>query len=396
MAGIVSVDDHVVEPRSMWCDRLSVADRSVGPHIVRERIKVVPGLTKDIGIRFEADDGPGSRWADIWEYEDVRVPLQRLAHCAGFPIEDQDDQPMVFEEMRTGCYDPIERVADMDTNSVDISLCFPNTFTRFAGQRFLAGKDKSLALKCVKAYNDWIVEEWSAPSNGRLTPLTIVPLWDVDLAVAEVRRNAARGVRHLTFSEQPTYLGLPSIFSGYWDPLLAVCEETNTVICLHIGSGSRLMGSSDDAPRAVASTMTFGTAALALLDWLMSGHFVTFPKLTVLLAECQIGWIPYILERADVVWSDKPSRNQVSDKLPHPPTHYFRENMFVSFFSDAHGLRSLGDMDTENVCFETDYPHSDGTWPHSAKVFAEQTAHLDEATRLKIARTNGLRAVVRD
>ena len=97
-------------------------------------------------------------------------------------------------------------------NHVEASLSFPN-YPRFCGQIFLRGNDKELSKLCVEAYNDWQVDEWCAGSDGRLIPLCLVPLWDAELAAAEVRRNAARGVRAVAFSELPPWLGLPSIHS---------------------------------------------------------------------------------------------------------------------------------------------------------------------------------------
>ena len=49
----------------------------------------------------------------------------------------------------------------MALDGVDISLCFPDLFIRFCGQRFLQGEDKQLALLCVQRYNDWLLEEWA-------------------------------------------------------------------------------------------------------------------------------------------------------------------------------------------------------------------------------------------
>ena len=97
----------------------------------------------------------------------------------------------------------------MEMNWVEASLCFP-TFPRFCGQTFLEAKDRELAHACVVAYNDWMVEEWCGDSGGRLIPLCIIPLWDAELAAAEVRRNAARGVHAVCFSEIPPNLGLPT------------------------------------------------------------------------------------------------------------------------------------------------------------------------------------------
>jgi len=99
--------------------------------------------------------------------------------------------------MRPGSYELGARLEDMDTNHIEASLCFP-TFPRFCGQTFLEAKDRELALLCVEAYNDWMVEQWCGPSNGRLVPLTLIPLWDAGLAADEVRRNAAaRGPRRV-------------------------------------------------------------------------------------------------------------------------------------------------------------------------------------------------------
>ena len=121
--------------------------------------------------------------------------------------------------MRKGCWDQKARLEDMDVNWVEASLSFP-TFPRFCGQTFLEAKDRELAMLCVRAYNDWMVEEWCAGTGGRLIPLCIIPLWDAEEAAKEVRRNAARGVHAVCFSEIPHHLGLPSIHTELLGPVL--------------------------------------------------------------------------------------------------------------------------------------------------------------------------------
>ena len=230
----------------------------------------------------------------------------------------------------------------MDVNHVEASLSFPS-FPRFCGQTFYERKDKELADLCVKAYNDWMLDEWCAPSNGRLIPLIIVQLWDPELAAAEVRRNAAKGCHAVTFSEIPPFLGLPSIHDkdGFWDPFLAACEETGTVVCMHIGSSSKMPSTSADAPPAVGSTLTYMNAAMSLTDWLMSGVFERFPRLTIAYSEGQIGWIPYVLERADQVWEDNRGWGGVADKVKRPPSEYYFEHVYGCFFDDPHGLQNI-------------------------------------------------------
>jgi predicted TIM-barrel fold metal-dependent hydrolase len=297
--------------------------------------------------------------------------------------------------MRPGCFDPVQRLADMDANGVEASLCFP-TFPRFCGQTFLEAKDRELALLCVQAYNDWMVDEWCGGTNGRLIPLCLIPLWDPVLAATEIERNAARGVHAVCFTELPHNLGMPSIHSKAWDPLMAACAETATVICMHIGSGSQMPSTSPDAPAAVASTLTFNNAMGSLADWLFSGAFVRHPKLTIAYSEGQIGWIPYVLERADTVWEHNRAWGGVADQVPEPPSTYFRDHVYGCFFSDAFGLQNLDAIGVDNVTFETDYPHSDSTWPHTRKIAFDMMQHLDQATIDKIVRGNAIKMLSLD
>ena len=182
-----------------------------------------------------------------------------------------------------------------------------------------------------------------------------------------MRRNAAKGCHAVTFSEIPPFLGLPSVHDkdGFWDPFFAACEETDTVVCMHIGSSSKMPSTSADAPPAVGSTLTYMNAAMSLTDWLMSGVFERFPTLTIAYSEGQIGWIPYVLERADQVWEDNRGWGGVADKVKRPPSEYYFEHVYGCFFDDAHGLNNIDAVGRDNVTFETDYPHSDSTWPHT-------------------------------
>ena len=269
---IVSVDDHVVEPAHLFERWLPAKYREAGPHVERRGI----GVMKHIGggVYEQSFDESGPK-ADCWVYEDLVYINKRHVAAVGFDRDDMTMSPITYDEMRPGCYDPKARVDDMEMNWVESSLSFP-TFPRFCGQTFLEAKDRELAEACVYAYNDWMVEEWCGDSGGRLIPLTLIPLWDAELAAAEVRRNA-RGVHAVCFSEIPPKLGLPSIHSGEWDPFFAACQETNTVVCMHIGSSSQMPATSGDAPVAVAATLSFNNAMASLSDFLFSGVLVRFP-----------------------------------------------------------------------------------------------------------------------
>ena len=117
-----------------------------------------------------------------------------------------------------------DRLLDMDINGVEAQLGHPN-YPRFAGQIFAWGQDEELSKLCVEAYNDWMVVDRPAAAAGASSRCAWCRSWDVELAAAEVRRNAARGVRAVAFSEIPYYLGYPSLHSGYWDPFFRACDE---------------------------------------------------------------------------------------------------------------------------------------------------------------------------
>jgi predicted TIM-barrel fold metal-dependent hydrolase len=384
---IVSVDDHVVEPGHVWESWLQAKYRDHGPRVERRGI----GTMRHVGGgTYEQTFDPEGPQADCWIYEDLVYIHKRHVAAVGFDRDDMTMSPITYDEMRPGCYEPKARVDDMELNWVEASLSFP-TFPRFCGQTFLEAKDRDLAEACVYAYNDWMVEEWCGDSDGRLIPLPIIPLWDAELAAAEVRRNADRGARAVCFSEIPAVLGLPSIHSGEWDPFFAACAETGTVVCMHIGSSSKMPATSGDAPVAVAATLSFGNAMSSLTDFLFSGVLVRFPELKLAYSEGQIGWIPYILERADDVWLEHRAWGGVRDIVPEPPSTYYYRQVFGCFFRDRHGVASLETVGIDNTTFETDYPHTDSTWPDTKKVAQELMAGLPDDVVYKLVRGNAIR-----
>jgi predicted TIM-barrel fold metal-dependent hydrolase len=124
---------------------------------------------------------------------------------------------------------------------------------------------------------------------------------------------------------------------------------------------------------------------------LFSGVFVRFPDLKVAYSEGQIGWIPYILERADRVWEDNRGWAGVADIVPEKPSSYFPGHVFGCFFDDAHGLKSVDEIGEDNITYESDYPHSDSTWPRTRQIAEEQMVDLTDAQRRKIVRGNAIK-----
>jgi predicted TIM-barrel fold metal-dependent hydrolase len=389
---IISVDDHVVEPAHLFERWLPSKYQDEAPRVVRRHVR--PITYRERGTMSEFTDDPDAPVADVWVFRNAEhMHRASIVLRIDDAIDDasRENIGVTYDEMRPGCYDPKARLADMDLNHTQGSLAFPS-MPRFCGQMFheQTADDRGLGLALVRAYNDWMVEEWCGDSGGRLIPLCVSPLWDADAAAAEIRRNADRGVRAVTFSEIPYFLGLPSIHSGYWDPFFAACADTGTVVCLHIGSSSKMMKTSPDAPALVDVALTAQHAMVSLVDFVYSGVLERLPNLKLAFSEGQIGWIPYMLERMDAVYRDHTwAREGVVMKTL--PSELFRRQIIGCFFDDRHGVESAHEIGIDNLTFETDYPHADGTFPNSGTRAAEMLKVLSPDDARKVLRGNAIR-----
>ncbi len=382
---IISVDDHVMEPKTLWQEQLPASMRDRGPRVSREKVKL-DFSGGHYGFTRNVEDGD---WCDVWLFEDLATPTGLLHAPAGIPKKQQRNVPAVYEDMRPGTYDQAARLEDMTLNHVQAAINYPNIFPRFAGQGFAEREDKALGLECLKIYNDWMIDDWCAGAGkGRLIPLTLVPLWDPQLAAAEVRRCAAKGSYAIAFSENPSKLGFPSLYTGDWDVLWQACEETETTVSMHIGSSSSMPTTSPDAPLATSMSLYAHNAQGSLADWIFSQTLSRFPRLKIAFAESQAGWVPFQLERMDNVWRDGVG----GVEFPIAPSEQVKGRVWSCIFDDLTGLKNRDEIGIEMIVFETDYPHSDGTFPHSRKIAHElfSQAGMNAEECKMVLRTNAI------
>ena len=227
---------------------------------------------------------------------------------------------------------------------------------------------------CFKAYNDWHIDEWCAAYPGRFIPCGILPLFDVDKAAQEVRRLADKGCHAATFSENPAALRMPSIHSGYWDPLFAACSDVATVLCLHVGSSSKAASTTPDAPASVPMSLSSTASIYSLGDLMWADFWWRFPGLRFALTEGDIGWIPYFLQRAEHI-QDRHS-GWTGHTFPEGmgPADVFRQRILCCFINDPVGVSLIDHFNIDNVCWELDFPHSDSSWPLAPEVNERQFA----------------------
>jgi predicted TIM-barrel fold metal-dependent hydrolase len=373
---LISVDDHVLEPAHLWVDRMAAKDRDRAPHQV-----------------VEGD-------MEFWVYDGKRYPSSGLSACAGKSKEEFSPEPVTYAEMRPGCYDAKARLEDMDRAGILASMCFP-TITRFCGQLFLEGSDRDFGLLCLKAYNDWMIEEWCGAAPGRYIPLILIPMWDPAQAAKEMERCAEKGATTFAFSENPAPLGLPTIHDpdGYWDPVMSTASDLGMVASMHVGSSSQVPQIAPDSP--FMANLAWGAVRTsgAMLSWLFSGMFTRFPGLKIALSEGEVGWMPYFLERAEQVVDKQRYWVQRGVKfMEHATTEVdmdtlnirqlFREHVYGCFIEDHHGIASIAEIGEDNIMCETDYPHSDSTWPHCITVVKKLIGHLPPETQYKVLRGN--------
>lgn len=342
---LVSVDDHVVEPPDVFENHLPARYKAFdeAPRVVRNA------------------DGN-----DVWVYDGLEFPNIGLNAVAGRRRSDYGVDPTRFDEMRKGCWDVDARVDDMNANGVLGSMCFPS-FPRLCGQVFAEAKDHELALACLRAYNDWHFEEWCGAHPGRFIPLGLVPFWDIDLVVGETNRLAERGFHAISFSENPAKLGQPSLHSTYWDPFWAACQELGIVVCLHIGSSSEIIVTAADAPFDVTATLQPMNIVQAAADLVWSPVLRNFPRLKIALSEGGVGWLPYFLDKIDLVYR-KQSEWTGQDYGDALPSEVFRERIITCSLDDQVTADVAARAGTANMTWECDYPHSDSDWPESPEV----------------------------
>jgi predicted TIM-barrel fold metal-dependent hydrolase len=358
---VISVDDHLVEPPDMFEGRLPARFADDAPRII------------------ENEQGH-----QVWLFEGGVYTQVAMNAVSGRRPEFIKVEPTRFEDMRRGCWDIDARIADMDINGVWASLNFPSMITGFCGRVFSAARDPELGLAVTKAWNDWLFEEWWQPYPDRIIPCGITYLADPELGAAEIRRNAERGFRSVTLPERPHQIdNLPSLFSGYWEPIIAACEETDTVISLHVGS-TGMPPLAADSPMVGLGATLFGQMSLsACAEWVWSALPARFPNLKIAMSEGGIGWVAMLLDRLDNVVA-RSGYGRDYDPSGISPAEVLARNFWFCTIDDPSTIDTRHRIGIDHIMVEVDYPHGDSTWPDTQEVIRQCWGHLpaDELRKL--------------
>ncbi len=360
---LVSADSHIIEPPDLWAKWLPRKFQEQAPKLV--------------------SDGDGG---DAWQYRPGAPgdPLG-LVTCVGTRPEQLKWTGASYKDnIHPSCYVGKERLKVLDIDGVDAEVIYP---PQRAMIHFMGFKDNvDLQIAGLRAYNDWLVEDFCAADRERLVPVAQMPNAGIERAVAELRRAVEKGHRGVILTAWPS--GGDSI-SPEDDAFWAVAEETGMPISLHlilVTSRPRVGNVQDKRMGVVIGASAFTTVAEVIPQVIVSGVFDRFPKLKFLGVETGVGWVPHLLEMMD----DRYWRNRhwTGIELKHPPSEYWYSNWAGTFIIDRSGIALRDRVGVENMMWSTDFPHHGNDWPYSRKTVEEMFSGVPALDRRKIVAEN--------
>jgi len=324
-------------------------------------------------IRISADSHV-SEPPDLWEQG---LPAKYRERAPRFPRVRRG----VGLHARAGGWDPTERLKDMAADGISAEVLYP---TLAKGIYEQAGDDPELAQACDRVYNDWMIEFCSAAPD-RLWGQSHIGLWDMDYAVTELERCKEAGLRGATIWIIPPE-GLP-FTSTHYDRFWSAAEDLAVPVSMHINSGFGIyLERHFEDQVATVTRQSFGhktIAMQALAELILSGTLERHPRLKLVIAEYEVGWIPFWLEDLD----RKLGRSKGLG-LPLQPSAYFNRQIYATFMQDGVGGFLLQRWGADNFLWSNDYPHGGGIWPYSDDVIENTLGHLSVPTRVKVLGQN--------
>lgn len=357
----ISADSHVNEPPHTWQARLPERLKAAGPRLVR------------------LEDG-----GDGWTYEG-RVPRSfGLGVVAGRNPEDFKERGIRFEDLLPGNWDAAAHLVDQDLDGVDASVLYPGG----AGMGLYSTTSKELRLASMRAYNDWLAEEFVSVNPARLVGLAVLPVDDaVEEAAAELWRAVDKGLRGGLI---PTWPAERNYSDPVFDPLWSAAQELDVPLSFHRSAGRGRGANLTPSGSTVAGiVIRYFVTMEPLTEMVFSGVFARFPRLRIVSAESDFGWFAFLQQLCD----DQYRRQRHWSKLPiqEAPSAYFRRNVFATFMDDEVGVHLRSYTGADNFLWASDYPHSVTTWPKSSEYIQRQMGDCTDEERAKLLAGNTVR-----
>jgi predicted TIM-barrel fold metal-dependent hydrolase len=355
---LVSADCHVAEPPDLW--EMRVDDR------FRHRL---PKVEVDAdGVKWSVTEGR------------PRVKIRDLK------LEGED-----LERSKAGSRDPEERIRDHMRDGIDAEIIYPNR-----GLQMWGSPDAAMQTEMCRVWNDWALPEVFRGYEYRMCPVAAVAPANVETAVQEVYRVAKLGYTSVFLPIQPLgsapYREEKDRRIGYnwpqFEPLWSAIEETGMIISLHVGTGKDPRTATGNGGAVINYVVhALSTAIEPVTQFTASGICERHPNLKFVTVEAGIGWLAWTLWAADEAYEKH--HMFVFPKLEMLPSEYFKRQGWATFGDDPMGLKTMEFFGgADRILWGNDYPHQEGTWPHSASVTERTMGHLPDADRRKIVGLN--------
>lgn len=378
---VVSCDTHINEPLDMFRARIDPAYLDRLP-----RVEV---------------DGDGTQWLvseATAKPQLVRIPPERddllmtPEEYESFEVMAPYTEKMEQEDLlrHAAGRDLDQRREHAASQGVDYEIVFANK-----GLLAFATPDTAFSVAMCRAWNRWAHDLFA--NTPQFLPMAMIPPGDLDAALAEVRWAASNGFKGLLLPNRPVYHRKdeprnPLEYNNkQFEPLWAAIAETGLPITLHVSTGEdpRAVGGNGGAiTNFVCHSMT--TTLEPLVQMITSGVFERHPALKLATIESGIGWVPWLLQQMDYAY--RAHHMWVRPVIPNLPSDYYRRNCFSAFIEEPEGLVSAMEAGLEdNILWSNDYPHHEGSFPHSQASILRQFAPLTDAQRGKVLGENAAR-----
>jgi len=364
--GIIDCDAHWTEPADLWTSR-------------------APASIKDRVPQVRQKDG-----RDFWTMEGD-TPIGPVGASVIAPGGEKAFGKLMIEKIEDvdeSSYSVPARVDALNKMGITAQILYPNV-AGFGSARFSKIEDVNLRNTCVSIYNDAMAEV-QEQSRGRLYPQAILPFWDLDATLAEIRRIKEMGMSGLTIPDQPEILDQPDYTDEHWTPFWELVAETGLPLNFHIASAditslgnAAWKGLGRERKLCVTAMMAYLGNARVVTNLLYADVIEKYPTIKFVSVESGIGWIPFVLEAAEYQWDEMCPTEVKHHKMR--PTEKFRNSIYACFWFEKHGPETLIDhIGADNVLFETDYPHPTCLYPGARDHLREVMNGLSDETRRKV------------
>ena len=279
-----------------------------------------------------------------------------------------------------GARDVLLRLLDLDQEGVWAEVIFASI-----GLWCALIEDRALIREAARAENEWMVSEIQGAAPDRLVCAALMPLLDVDDAVAEVHHAAGIGMKVVSLpTGHPP--GTRDWNDDMWEPLWAACDEASMVVAFHIGTDNVDQSAMFRGPGgAILNYVETGFGGLRVSNMLISGGALDrHPDLKVLIAEGGAAWVPYLGDRMNEAY--RQHGIFVRPTLSSLPKEILYRQIYASFQHDESGPAVMAATGYTNLLFGSDYPHLEGTFGHTQKTLHELFDESDPMVRERITR----------